>query len=207
MMRLIDCYLPVFRFVCDRLPEQHQDDTYENFRQEAIEVFEQSLAASRNLSISSDDVNDALFAMTVWFDEVVLRSALYFKVIWRSELLQSHYFDTVIGGEEFFTRLDSISNENFSLRAIYLKCLLLGFRGKFHYQDEGELLHYINLAKAGLPESWRVSPDLAEITPVNYSSRAVGQGVLRRFFNNKYSLLMMFIVEYFLLIGTLTLLS
>lgn len=205
MMYLIDCYLPVFRLACE-LPKQDGLE-YDDFRQQTLETFQQAINASQQLEILASETDDALFAIAVWFDEMILRSELPFKQLWRSQLLQTHYFSTVIGGEEFFNRLDNIDHDNQALRMVYLNCLLLGFHGKYHHQDSGELIKRIAAERLNLPDTWQQWPNSAAITPLYSSVEKREGGFFSRVVNAKYSMLWILAIGYGLLSGMLLILN
>ncbi|OAT23904.1 hypothetical protein M977_00194 [Buttiauxella gaviniae ATCC 51604] len=203
MMYLIDCYHPVLRLVCEFSQPERQNQEYDDFREQTLEIFQQSIVASQQLAISATESDDALFAMTVWFDEMVLRSELPFKHYWRNQLLQTHFFNTVIGGEEFFSRLDNIDDENIALRMVYLNCLLLGFHGKYHHRDSSELLKRIAVERLNLPAPWHEWPNNAVMTQVYLSEDKKENGILSRVIKRKYSMVFFLVVEYGLLSGML----
>ncbi len=183
-MRLIECYIPLFRFVCEFTQRPESYPLYEDFRAQAKVLFAQAKADSQQLSLSAQDCDDALFAVSVWFDEKVLRSELPHVITWRSELLQTDYFETVIGGELFFNKLNLLSPENTEVKYIYLFCLLLGFQGKYHQQESDERTELINRERHQLPEPWQDWPNDADITPCHRVHHGVGQRFLSRIFNS-----------------------
>lgn len=203
MMYLIDCYQPVLRLVCQFSHSERHNQSYDDFREYSLGIFQQAINASQQLSISATEADDALFAMAVWFDEMILRSELPFKHHWRNQLLQTHFFNTVIGGEEFFVRLDNIDAENTALRMVYLSCLLLGFHGKYHHQDSNQLLKKIETERLSLPVPWHEWPNDAVITPISYSAGKKEGGILFRVLKRRYSMIFLLIVEYGLLSGML----
>ncbi|MFP2505022.1 DotU family type IV/VI secretion system protein [Buttiauxella gaviniae] len=205
-MRLLDCYSPVFYLACDVAQGTTPFEDYAGFRQQVKEVFNQSLAASQALLIPAKDIDDALFAVTVWFDEVVLRSDFPFRNFWRADLLQMEYFDTVIGGEIFFTRFDAIDHENKALRLVYLYCLLQGFHGKYHTQNSFELVQRIENERQILPGEWQQWPNNAAITPCHFPVQRPGSTVISRLFNMKYSWILTITAIYSLLNAVLLIL-
>lgn len=167
MMSLIDCYLPVFRFATEFLINSDKYSDYSNFRQESLSLFE---VASNNAEKNhdTDDCNNTLFAVVVWFDERVLCSSLPWVRKWRGSMLQTHLFQTSIGGELFFSRLDEIKN-NTPVRMVYLYCLLLGFHGKYNGQPHELLEKRIADERELLPSDWKVWPNNADVTPIQIS--------------------------------------
>ncbi|MDN0111381.1 DotU family type IV/VI secretion system protein [Yersinia mollaretii] len=186
MMRLVECYLPIWRFATEfyLYPQQYSD--YESFRQQSMSLFEQAALAAEQYN-DIDDCDNALFAVVVWFDERVLCSSLPWVKQWRSALLQGQLFQTAIGGEVFFNRLDSIDKDNYPLRLVYLFCLLMGFNGKYTQPDNILLAERVTQERQNLPVEWQVWPNQALLTPIDSGNKIVESSYLRRFFENKWA--------------------
>ncbi|EHM44282.1 DotU family type IV/VI secretion system protein [Hafnia alvei] len=163
MMKLLNCYLPVFRlgYEFTQHPEKYAD--YAFLRETCIELLKQS-ALNAELEHDKSDCESALLAVVIWLDERVLCSTLPCVAQWRSALLQMQLFQTSIGGELFFTRLAAIPDANISLHRVYLFCLLTGFHGKYTQQDKTRLKQRIEKTKACLPAEWRDWPNQAHLT-------------------------------------------
>ncbi|WP_145514537.1 DotU family type IV/VI secretion system protein [Yersinia massiliensis] len=195
MMRLIECYLPIWRFATEfyLFPENYSD--YEKFRQQSINLFEQAALAAEQQN-ETEDCEHALFAVVVWFDERVLCSSLPWVKRWRSALLQGQLFQTSIGGEVFFNRLDSIDKDNHPLRLVYLFCLLMGFNGKYTQTDNGLLVKRVEQEKGCLPVEWQVWPNQALLTPMTLGSARVQPSSLKRFVGNRWTAILGVIAIY-----------
>lgn len=172
MMSLVDCYLPVFRFITEFLLHSEKYSDYEAFRQTSIILLEQaSKEAERNHG--SDDCDNTLFAVVTWVDERVLCSSQDWVKQWRSAMLQTQLFQTSVGGEIFFNRLDDLE-DNTPVKMVYLYCLLLGFHGKYTVQDNNELSKRIIREREMLPLQWQEWPSDTSIIPCpTHSDRRV----------------------------------
>lgn len=162
MMSLLNCYLPVFRFIADASLHSEQHSDHALFRDQCIAVLQKSLARSARHHTQSD-CDEAYFAVVIWLDERVLCSPLEWVREWRNNLLQTHLFQISVGGEEFFSRLDAIEKTNTQLRMVYLFCLLMGFHGKYSWQDPLLLKQRIEDERSVLPEEWRTWPNEAQL--------------------------------------------
>jgi type VI secretion system protein ImpK len=163
-MQLVECYFPLFGFIS----RTRMDETleYASYREAIINHVDQATALSEKVAASEADVHQARFAILVWLDEMILRSRLSLGQIWRDNLLQTEYYQTEYGGEEFFQRMDSLSADQISVRQVYLTCLLLGFKGKYHHLDVNDLKKKISQERGCLPAAWREVDSDAEITPI-----------------------------------------
>lgn len=164
-MQLVECYFPLIGFVSRTRMDENLE--YASYRAKIISHIEQATESSKKVAACEADVHQARFAILVWLDEMILRSRGSLSQIWRDNLLQTEYYQTEYGGEEFFQRMDSLSADQISVRQVYLSCLLLGFQGKYYYLDIDDLKKRILQERGCLPEEWRSIMSDAEITPVN----------------------------------------
>ncbi|MCE0826810.1 DotU family type IV/VI secretion system protein [Buttiauxella sp. A2-C2_NF] len=162
MMSLLNCYLPLFRLVTTLLTQPQLHEDYAVFRSQCIELLEQALCESE-LHHEQQECEDAYFAVVLYLDERVLCSTIPWVKEWRAALLQKHYFNISVGGEEFFTRLDTLDKTNTPLRMVFLFCLLMGFHGKYTQQDAQLLQQRIDSERECLPEAWRQWPNEANL--------------------------------------------
>lgn len=164
-MTLINCYLPVFRlgYEFTQYPEKYSD--YSFFRETCISLLKQS-ALDAEGKYDQSDCESALLAVVIWLDERVLCSGLPWVIQWRSALLQTHLFQTSIGGELFFTRLAEIPEDRVSLHRFCLFCLMTGFYGKYARQNNVLLEQIIAEEKFCLPPEWRIWPNEEHITRI-----------------------------------------
>ncbi|MFA3763164.1 DotU family type IV/VI secretion system protein [Yersinia sp. 2466 StPb PI] len=198
MMSIVNCYMPVFRFITSFILEPQEHADYSRFRNKCIQLLQQARLASE-LHHSLQDCEDANFAVVIWLDEQVLRSEPEWVKQWRAVLLQSHYFDLSTGGSEFFSCLDSIDKNNAKLRVVYLFCLLMGFHGKYTQQDD-ELQKRISDERRCLPEQWRQWPNNAPLISELLNSHGEINPVRKKFRNMKWLILSMVIAVYLIML-------
>lgn len=198
MMSIVNCYIPVFRFITSFILEPLEHSDYSSFRDKCIQLLQQA-RLSAELHHSPQDCEDANFAVVIWLDEQVLCSETEWVKQWRTVLLQSHYFDLSTGGGEFFSRLDSIDKNNTKLRVVYLFCLLMGFHGKYTQQD-AELQKRISDERRCLPEQWRQWPNNAPIISDLLNSYGEIKPTRRKFRHRKWLILSMVIVVYLIML-------
>lgn len=94
--------------------------------------------------------NEYFFPIAAFIDEKILCSNLKEKNKWVKNKLQKTFFNTDKAGEEFFDRLEKLTDEQKDLRMVYDLCLVLGFKGKYYSPSEQGKLEdqkYSNLKK------------------------------------------------------------
>ncbi|OFS73644.1 hypothetical protein HMPREF3173_11060 [Pseudomonas sp. HMSC08G10] len=163
-MQVVECYLPLIQFIASTKADTAGDFTA--FRQQVERYLAEAAQASAIL-VGKDDLHASRFAIMAWVDEWVLCSALALRHEWRDRLLQSEHYQTVVGGEAFFTRFDALDACNHQIRMVYLTCLSLGFQGKYRHLEPAQLRARIASARQALPHAWQPEHSCAEITPVD----------------------------------------
>lgn len=168
MSLLLSPYLPVFQLGVDLFlcPQKHA--SFETFRQQSIDLFDHALATS-GAFCDEREIKQTYFAVVIWLDEIVLRSAPDWTREWQNDLLQTRLFNTSIGGSEFFLQLDAIDAENIQVRQVYLFCLLMGFRGQYVDQHPDFLRQRIEEERRCLPLQWQVWPNGSRLVDVDFS--------------------------------------
>lgn len=170
-MELLNCYLPIFKLISHLELKSEQTDDYESFRLQCVSCLEQAARDAENYDVSEFERELALFAVVIWLDEIVLCSTQSFAQVWRTDLLQRKYFQTSLGGEQFFERLNELEEKHFQVRRVFLFCLQSGFRGK--YNTGPELSEIIDAQRQNcLPGEWNTWPNDASLTPVNIKKRS-----------------------------------
>lgn len=87
---------------------------------------------------ASDDVNDALYAVVAWIDEMAMSFDWPGAASWRLSPLQRHYFATTRAGVVFFERLHALAPESREVREVYALILLAGFQGDYSHRPPAE---------------------------------------------------------------------
>lgn len=182
MMTLLDCYLPVFKLAAEFTAQPERFADYPSFRQRCITRIEQAAQDAEHQDIAAYEREGSLFATVVWLDETVLCSRLPHAQNWRGDLLQRKYFQTSLGGEAFFTRLEQLKEEHQQARVVFLFCLQSGFHGRYNTaQDRTSLAQLITEQRQRcLPESWQKWPNEAELTPLSIKKRTFTSAATRR---------------------------
>ena len=117
------------------------------FRVRLEEMFQEADRRGVEQGIPRDTLMDARFAVVAFIDEMILNSGWAHKQEWTSRLLQFHYFETNVAGEEFFDRLNSLRRAlqpDPNLLEVYHVCLVLGFEGKYKLQGRDKLKDLIH---------------------------------------------------------------
>ncbi|NIH07155.1 DotU family type IV/VI secretion system protein [Providencia rettgeri] len=167
-MKLLDCYLPVFKQVLYIIENPKDFTSYEPVREQCTLILEQSISCANSLEyINIEEKELARFAVIAWIDEILLRASLPWQKYWQTELLQRKYLNTSIAGQLFFTFLAQLTPNQHSVRCIFLFCLQNDFRGKYNTQETQSVLLDIILRqrKLLLNEDWLLWPNDTEITP------------------------------------------
>jgi len=104
--------------------------------------------AAHDAGYCEADVDEALFAVTAWADEVLLASPWEGAAHWQRHLLQRRYFNVANAGVVFFERLDRLTPEQLPVREVYTLCLGMGFGGRYAYDRNQKVL--MNIKRANL---------------------------------------------------------
>lgn len=163
MMSLLDCFIPMF--VCVLRTIQHQGDQVGASRQKLLSALMQAQDQARLHGYAPQDIEDASFAVVVWADEAILCAEKEAPHLWRLASLQQERYDSALGGYTFFERLAALSMENYSVRLVYLFCLLCGFRGRYDKNDNLLLDNIIQQQIDNLPTEYKhyLSDDYANL--------------------------------------------
>jgi len=174
-MKLLDCYLPVFRLTADFTHQPALFGEYDTFRALCLSRLEEAVQEAEHHDITDFERDQAFFAVVVWLDETVLCSTHPFAQSWRYDLLQRKYFQTSIGGEMFFVRLSDLKEEHQQARRVFLFCLQNGYHGKYSaVQDRDALTLLIGEQRQlCLPQDWQPWPNDALLTPVSVRKRSL----------------------------------
>lgn len=137
-MRLVDCFADIL--ACTKQFLEQPSSDYPAFRSRVAQMIGEAGAKGRQAGFSAEDCDAALFAVVAWLDEAVMSSGWSEVGRWQKEPLQASYFRTSKAGLEFFTRLDALAPQQKQVREVYFHCLMLGFRGRYVYQTDRDVL-------------------------------------------------------------------
>ncbi|WP_320826045.1 DotU family type IV/VI secretion system protein [Reinekea sp.] len=160
-MHLVDCFVDVFTFVRQLTTADKEAMSDTRVRQRLDELLATKAHLAQEGGYQSHHYDDAKFAVIAWVDEKIIGSDLPIKDQWRRELAQKHYFNTVKGGQIFFTKLSALDQFDafeMDVREVFFYCLAFGFHGKYY-------------TEAGVQE-------LAAIRKANYQLLMQNQGVV-----------------------------
>ncbi|EAM8274150.1 DotU family type IV/VI secretion system protein [Salmonella enterica] len=152
-MHLLDCYIPVFYRVL-LIIQQGKDHT-DSLRETILSVLVQAQDKARQQGYDEQDIEEAHFAVLVWVDEVILCAEAERPGQWHLASLQQMRYDSALGGQTFFERLNTLPESKSQVRLVYLFCLLCGFRGRFDSTEDLALNHVIQQQIDCLPDNFR----------------------------------------------------
>lgn len=165
-MALIDCFTRVFAYVrlladgripgpepkvapegtSDAAPVQADFETVRRDIEVLVARGEEQAAAA---GTSREKFRKAEFPVCCWIDEILLKAQWPGKDEWLKRPLQRSRFNTINGGEEFFTRMDAAQAlDDMELVEVFHACISLGFTGRFYQENQQALLDEISLAQA-----------------------------------------------------------
>jgi len=139
--RLKDCFNGVFAYVLamKRRCSEEQPE-YDSVRQRISGLLEQSAARVRELQVDPRDYDDARFAVAAWVDEAIMAMPWIHRDQWQRNLLQSELYGSASAGEEFFERLNQLTDRQNAVREVYYYCLCLGFAGRYCHEGDEYML-------------------------------------------------------------------
>jgi len=139
-MRLSDTFMELMSFTAHlmRRIERGESATYADVSSLYDVLYQRAREQGQTGGYSDEDISEAWFAVCAWIDEMLLCSEWPEKDQWEGRQLQRIHFQTVNGGEEFFSRLQDLPLEKGQVREVYLYCLAMGFKGRF-FSPEDEM--------------------------------------------------------------------
>ncbi len=100
-------------------------------------------------SITGKNKDLIKYAMGAYLDEQIAASAWHGRYEWMQNSIQLNEFSEMLAGENFYHNIDlilSAEQKDQDIVAIYLLCLMMGYKGKFT-TEEGEKENYIKRLK------------------------------------------------------------
>ena len=131
MSQLADIYAELFATVfAFRAAQDDERPGYGSFRAHVMSLLTD--ARRRVEDARLDARGYAQYGIVALVDETVMNSTWPGAEQWRREPLQVHYYDNLLAGEHFFTRLDELrAGPDDDLLEVYFLCLCAGFQGRF----------------------------------------------------------------------------
>ena len=152
-MRLIDCFIGVVAAAAFVI--RSEDDApieFETFRRDVDTILAQGEKDALGAGFSADDIDQARFAVCAHADEMIQLSGWSGRESWAAASLQRTYYQTTNAGVEFFKRLESLSEDNVSVREVYATCLASGFKGQYFQDRHAQTL--MDIRRSNLRAVW-----------------------------------------------------
>lgn len=172
--RLADVWLPVMALARESF--NAPTEAAEQAATRLIAALDQAAARAHEHGFHTESVDQALFAIVAWIDEVAMTTAWAGARAWRLAPLQRRYFSTTRAGVQFYERLEALDEEDVQTREVYALALIAGFRGHYGGAREGELTIYRRrllervLADRGLSPADASHPLFPAAEPTRYST-------------------------------------
>lgn len=128
-MRLVDCFIPLMAFV--RHFQAHPSGDANALREQLDGLINDARRKAQEALIPETDIQDGLFAVLAWADEILLAVQWAGAEEWKRLLLQRRYFSVSNAGVAFFSRLEALGPQQLAVREVYFFCLSMGFSGKY----------------------------------------------------------------------------
>jgi type VI secretion system protein ImpK len=126
----VDCLTELFAYtyyLSEQLNTTGMEYTQvaENYNQLILHAKE----CGKSAGIAKKTFDQALFPVFAWIDETMLATGWDYKQEWVKSSLQKKYFNTTSAGEEFFTKLEKVKDEEKDILEVFNYCLVSGFKG------------------------------------------------------------------------------
>jgi type VI secretion system protein ImpK len=149
--RLCECFVGVQAYLSCLLGSvETRQPPYEEVREHIHRLLSESEEQVARGLFSSDDYDQARFAICSWVDEAILSSAWQHKNRWLDDQLQRLHYNTADAGEQFFAHLDGLGVQQREVREVYYLCLALGFTGRYCHPGDERHLERIKTAQLEL---------------------------------------------------------
>ncbi len=115
-----------------------------SFRAHVKQLLARADQESRDLGYDGDLVRLAVYAYVAFLDESVMTSSLGAFANWPKQPLQEELFGDLRAGERFFGYLQDLLGRQDAPQVadtleVFELCLLLGFRGRYSADDQGQI--------------------------------------------------------------------
>jgi type VI secretion system protein ImpK len=147
-MRLINYFILPLVFL--RHFQMHPSGDLTTVQNNIDELVAGSLREATEAGIGNADIQNALFAVVAWADEVFLSAPWSGAGEWGRHLLQRRHFNITKAGDLFFQRLESLGEDEIQVREIFFYCLCMGFAGRYGYDRNSKALADIRQANLNL---------------------------------------------------------
>lgn len=137
---LLELCTPVFA-LARLLPGSAEDaqPEYELYRRQVLDEIRGLETRAAEHAVEPADAQHAAYALCLFIDEQVNASAWSERERWAAEPLHIMLQNDPEGGIHFFERLHQFGEHQSELKAVYLTCLAMGFRGMYaEYEDSAQ---------------------------------------------------------------------
>ncbi len=154
-MSLLDCFLELIAFTSYLTSSQRHENVSVEMAEDDFTHIILKINSFKKHGRSNDRYFDsARFAVFAWVDETIFNSDWEGAIRWAPCSLQRRYYNTFNAGEEFYVRLNDALNEKViskneeknekkQLLEVFLVCLLMGFKGQYHSEENQKILQTI----------------------------------------------------------------
>ena len=173
-MRLIDYFIDDIIFIREVMANIDQLELSFGKLQDSVHIkLTNSCRQAEQSGFEEKIVQQALFAIVAYIDELILCSAWHDKTQWQKQSLQRKYFSTSNIGALFYERLNTLDKTEPSewVREVYVLILGLGFKGRYFSADDQRTLADIKEFNISLliPESSQRTLETATLFPTAYT--------------------------------------
>lgn len=183
-MRLIDCYAEYLIRLHGRFAEGGDLSglVYDTQRAEITAKLKSCDRSAQEAGVPERARDAARFAAVAYVDELVLCSAWAEKPRWQQMPLQREFYRTTNAGAEFYTRLESLGEDEWgrAVRELCYFCLALGFRGR--YFGDRRFAEFTEVKRANLklllPDSHGLDLHAVTLFPEAYAHTRTGRAGL-----------------------------
>lgn len=122
-------------------------------RERTKDVLDRLERQAKDSGFELDDIKNTKFALVAFIDEAITGVNFSQKDAWMANPLQMEIFGRYDAGEEFFRRLNELRQRpqvHAPVLEVYCLCLLLGYKGKYAYQDTEALRGLVEDTKGDL---------------------------------------------------------
>jgi len=151
--------------------QQNNENITHEFKNTIMRLFENMSSQMKSQGFEAEVTNDVQYALAALIDEVVMTSSWEFRNEWMAEPLQLTLFGEHLAGEDFFNKLEKLhadSSRNIELVELYYLCLQLGFKGRYHNEQDSQLNNITNNTLQCIQQiRGHTSPKLCNSHPIN----------------------------------------
>ncbi len=141
---LLDLSLPVFLHIIELLEMNDSPDVIgNNLYEETKNIIETLEYRGRQKQLPIKVISDVKFALVATIDEIIMLTEKFKSLsgIWCQRSMQYICFASSNAGEEFFSKIESLSlggTAESQILEVYFYCIQLGFRGKYYGDNNNQ---------------------------------------------------------------------